>query len=142
MPIEVQRYPDYKFAYIHACGLVTSEQIISYMMAILPMVEEGTYTRELIDTRAIRDFHVSPADMRNIVMRYETLAKQDVSFVSAIVAETDLLFGMGRMAEVFAEAAEYPLRVFRSFQDAASFISLPRVVIRKLAKPTASAVKP
>ena len=75
-------------------------------------------TRDLlVDLRDLSDFKMNPATVRVAVSKFKLVAHMRQRKV-AVVAPTDIVFGMARMYEMMQSESSSPYEVFRGFEAA------------------------
>jgi hypothetical protein len=80
-------------------------------------------TRDLlVDLRDLRDFKMNPATVRVAVSKFKPVAHKRQRKV-AVVAPTDIVFGMARIYEMMRPESSSPYEVFRDFEAARNGLS-------------------
>lgn len=80
-------------------------------------------TRDLlVDLRDLRDFKMNSATVRVSVSKFKPVAHKRQRKV-AVVAPTDIVFGMARMYEMMRPESSSPYGVFRDFEAARNWLS-------------------
>ena len=73
---------------------------------------------ELTDCRAVTQFEMTPAGVRDLLAVVEELQTADAPYRVAIVAPGDAVFGMARMYELLQSQDVEQVEVFRSIERA------------------------
>ena len=78
---------------------------------------------ELIDFSDVSDVEVTVDGLRRLAERVAELNPTGRSYKVAVVAPSDVLFGLTRLYEVLNEAAPGEARAFRSLEEATSWLA-------------------
>jgi len=105
-------------------GRVTDDEILSYYKQ--PVFEDFVLPwREVVDGRLITDMQITPDGQRRLAEVVATKASKLRGGRVAMVASTDLTYGMFRMWEVQRGDIDYEVRVFRDIEEARDWIAQP-----------------
>lgn len=125
MPARYALHPDLGVVVTRFQGAVTDEEFVGLYRALLadPLYREGT--NELADLREIASFAITASALREVeAWTRRRYSGATTSFRTAIVAPSDLSFGIGRMYEVFAADGPEAVSVFRGAQMALRWLGL------------------
>jgi hypothetical protein len=118
MPISYLIDDEKKRLYSRATGLVTYDDLVEHMRA--EFGRPAAAYPEIFDcTGATTD--LTAADIRLLVKSRETIADVQEAGPVAIVAPTDLFFGLFRIFDMMTEAIR-PISVFRSLAEAEEWL--------------------
>ena len=106
-------------------GVVTKEDILAQVERFRTDPSFQPSFDHIIDTRGITRFDVSTEGLRT-VSRHSAF---DEKSRRAVVAETDAMFGMARMYEVFREDAPDQMMVFHDMAEARRWLGLDETTI-------------
>ncbi len=124
--------PDLKIAYVKGSGKVTTEEILKKGAGMFAESEWTNGFNVLIDYREITKFIVKTEDMGRIVsqdMSNEFLFDQSKC---AIVASSDLVFGVSRMWETFSEKNKITTMIFRNIEDALKWLDMDEHALQSI----------
>ena len=115
--IEYEYQSERKFLIVRVSGVVTHED---FSGEGFPDVAEGT--RELFDLSSATDAQISNAEVRQIS---DTDRRGPGRIVQmAILAETDIAFGMARMYQILTDEMSTEVQVFRDRAAAMAWLDL------------------
>jgi hypothetical protein len=106
-------------------GVVTDEELLAcwqeeYADARIPWEAPG-----FLDLRAVERFEVTSAGLRKLVALDAKYTEQHGLLMrSAIVAPSDLAFGMSRMYQILSDGDLHSVGVFRSLSDAEEWLGV------------------
>ncbi len=103
--------------------------------AVRALVEDGAWEpgfHALIDAREADLTEVTPDGLRTVAGVVATYV-HDVGgdLKTAVVVSRDVVFGLGRMYEVYSEALPQTMQVFRDPQEALSWIGAPPDLLKR-----------
>ncbi len=103
-------------------GVVTKEDISAQVHSFNVDPAFQPSFDHLIDTRGTARFDLSSKDMHTVSLHSAFNEKSR----RAVVAESDIMFGIGRMYQILREAHEKPdqVRVFHSMEEARRWLGL------------------
>ena len=108
--------------YVTLEGKVTLEDIKSGAAEAYSEKNIPTHKYQIIDFTNCSSFDLSSSDMQEIA-RIDIAASETNSDIKiAIVAPTDVAFGMSRLYEVYADETGFDIMVFRNAKDAETWI--------------------
>jgi hypothetical protein len=118
MPISYFINEEKKWLYSRATGLVTFDDFVAHMRAEFGR-PSASYPEIFDCTGATTD--LTAADIRLLVKSREHIANVQEAGPVAIVAPTDLFFGLFRIFDLMTEAIR-PIRIFRNSTDAEAWL--------------------
>ena len=77
---------------------------------------------QILDFSQCTDFELSSDDINNLSQLAINASKINPNIIMAIIAPTDLVFGMSRVYEVYAEESGFKIKVFREKSQAESWV--------------------
>lgn len=109
-----------------------AEFIESYRrLCARPDVRPGS--RELVDLRDVTDMPITASAMREVAEIVETfLGDEGQTMQTAVIASTELEYGLSRMYQAFASASPEQVEVFRSPEEALAWLGLGEVAFDDL----------
>ena len=114
VPVDSVFCPDHPLVATTGSGVVTEEELLAYWQKDYADHRIPWGTPELLDLRAVERFEVTSAGLRKLVAIDVKYAKQQhAPSRLAIVAPSDLLFGMIRMYQILSDSNPNSIRVFR-----------------------------
>ncbi len=126
---------DVEHPYIHSVlfGRLTDDELLAHY-DLPPFLAPRKLWLEIVDAREVTDMQVTVVGQQRLAdvaaRRLDRLRGGRV----AMVAPTDLIFGMFRMWELRREELNYEVRVYRSFEEAVRWISLFEAVNSSVAE--------
>ena len=105
-----------------AQGVLTNDDILVHQAALRDDVNFDPAFSELYDFRSVTKFELSAEQIQAIAGRpiYGTESR------AALVASDDLVYGMLRMFQTMSDGAHGDVQIFRSMDDARSWLGLGR----------------
>jgi len=123
VPVDIVFYPDRALVVTTGSGVVTEEELLAYWQKDYANERIPWGAPEILDLRAVECFGVTSAGLRRLVELDAEYAKQQhAPSRLAIVAPSDLIFGMSRMYQMFSELNPNSIRVFRDLSDAEEWL--------------------
>ena len=123
MPVDLQWHTDGIGATFSCHGPVTGDQILQGNDELLRSPERLQQLRYgVVDLTAASSFDASVDQVRRATEQDNRIAALVPTFVVAIIAPSDLEFGMARMWEALVERPGWCTRVFRSKSDAYAWL--------------------
>ena len=123
MAIEKRIEPEKSLTVLTVTGVVSADE---FNRAIKEFYEKGPVTRKVLCdlTDSILD-HVRSEDILNISRTPRQYPEPRIGGKTAIVAPSDLAFGLARMYEFTSDPAEVPfvIRVFRTKDEAMKWLA-------------------
>ena len=77
---------------------------------------------QILDFSQCTDFELSSDDINSLSQLAINASKINSNIIMAIIAPTDLVFGMSRIYEVYAEESGFKIKVFRNKSEAESWV--------------------
>jgi len=77
---------------------------------------------QLCDYTKVDKFEISVAELRRIASQDEKAARQNPGMLVALVSTQDIMFGLARMWEAYADEAPFETAVFREREEAEAWI--------------------
>lgn len=103
-------------------GQVTDDELLAYYQQ--PHFEEISDTwREIVDGSQITEMAVTPEGQRQLAIIAAANPNKLRGGRVAMVALSDVTYGMFRMWEIQREELDYTVRVFRNFEEAQAWVS-------------------
>ena len=132
MPLKHKIISDLKMVYVRGTGKVTADEIMTTGARIFTDSEWVNGFNIILDYREITELHVKTEDVKKIVAqdkRNEHLFNQSKC---AIVAGSDLVFGLSRMWEAFSEDTKIETMVFRNIEDSLRWLGMDEIVYQSI----------
>jgi hypothetical protein len=123
MPIEVEVLQDGMGLLLICRGNIPGKEKIEIMDRLLASPESVNRLRYIVIDQADAVLDLSTQDLRILAVQGKCLAKlTPAGVVVAIIAPRAVDYGMARMWQVLVEETGWETRVFRSFDDADSWL--------------------
>lgn len=105
-------------------GIVTGQELIDTAKFILEKMQQGTpVSYDLIDLSNIERFSASCDDIRGIARINTDMAKLVGKIEVAVVAPSDVAYGMARMWQVYVQSTGWDTYVFRNQTEAQAWLA-------------------
>jgi hypothetical protein len=103
-------------------GAVTLDDFLQAAKTAYTVEKIKKQKYQIIDFTRCTEFNLTPADMREIAQLDKTVALQKNDILIALIAPTDLAYGMTRIYYAYAEASSLGIQIFRSREQADEWI--------------------
>jgi hypothetical protein len=104
-------------------GIVDDAQLLTSYAALLSDPDYDATLNDLVDLRGVARLEISADAMRQLISMYRPVDKLGVRTRLAVVAASDVTFGMSRMYELLrGDEVPEEIRVFRSYDDAVAWL--------------------
>lgn len=104
-------------------GIVDDTQLLQAYAALLADPDYDATVNDLVDLRGVARLEVSAEALRQLISMYTPVDQLGVRTRLAVVAGSDLTFGMSRMYELLrGDGTPEEIRVFRSYDDAVAWL--------------------
>jgi len=110
--------------HIVGSGHITGKEYLAAMRAHLTQdaTSFSRYRYSLIDFKDVAEIQVSNAEIEEVVHLCWEAAEANPNPLVAIIAESDVLFGLARMYEALISGTDWEVMVFRATQEAEDWI--------------------
>lgn len=105
-------------------GTITDEEVLEYARRVAPDTEIPPGRRELIDLSGVEQTDVSGAGLREVADVFRAHDQTLFETKIAIVAPTDIAYGLARMYQAFRSDSPVLLQVFREREAAVYWLGL------------------
>ncbi len=122
MPIEVQYTQDNIGLVFCAVGKVTGKEIIDTQSSIYRTQKFTNLRYWIVDRSRCTEYEVSADEVDQIAAMDNAAAKKNPKLLMALVAETDLQFGVSRMYEALVDENGFKTMSFRDRESAEMWI--------------------
>jgi hypothetical protein len=122
MTIEINYIDDGVGIEIFASGVVTGDEIIEAHKEIYNSDNLTKQKYQIIDRRECKEYLVSSEDVKKIAEIDIVASKSNPDIIIAIIASTDLQFGMSRVWQVYVEDSKFETQVFRDRKTAEGWL--------------------
>lgn len=106
-------------------GAIEDEDLLKYARRVTEGADIPSGHDELIDLRTAEEARVSSPTLRRVADLFSGSDRTPERTRVAIVAETDVAYGLSRMYQAFRSESPLDLRVFREMADARAWLELP-----------------
>lgn len=127
MPISRRWDPDQHALFVRMVGRVDDAELVRFARELSEDPEVPTGRRELIDLREVEASDVTTEAIRQVAGAFRSQDKTHYETRVALVAASDLGFGLGRMYQAFRDDAPIHLQVFRELEKALAWLGIERV---------------
>ena len=124
MPVTYKISPELNVAYMKAWGNVSVDEILTAGVKMFTDTQWENGLNILIDYRDTQEFAIKAEDVKKVVQQDRQNEPLFDKSKCAIVANTDLIFGISRMWEILSEDINIPRMVFRDINDARIWLGL------------------
>jgi hypothetical protein len=123
MPVENEFSDDGLGFLLTGLGIVTGQEILD-AIAIRFSTEDKVkkYLYGLVDYTRVHEFRVTNNEIDHIARKDIAAARINPDLILAIAATDDLIFGLGRMFEVFVEKSGWTIKICRTLDEAVLWI--------------------
>lgn len=129
IPIEYRIDHERQLVLARGCGTLTDEDVFGYQREVWSRADVVGY-KELIDMSDVDHIALPSANrVRDLAQLSAGMDRASASSMLAIVARSDLAFGLGRMYQTYRELqvkSTKQVGVFRSLDDALAFLGVER----------------
>jgi hypothetical protein len=104
-------------------GIITGQELldaVSYRFASEERIKNYVYG--ISDYTEVTDSQISSAEVKIVAERDKKVAAINPNLVIAIAAPKDVMFGLSRMFQVYAEETGWDITVYRNLEEAQSKI--------------------
>lgn len=123
MPIEIQKTEDGKGIIFSAVDDVNGKDIIKGITEILNDNSFADLKYWISERSRCTKYDVSSKEVQEIANLNNQAAKNNPNLLVALIAETDLQFGMSRMYEAYIDEHGFQTMVFRSREEADKWLN-------------------
>jgi hypothetical protein len=118
--------PDHNLLVVVFDGSVTDEDLLKYARHALENPDVPSGHDELIDLRAVQDGgQISSHALRRVADMFTRTDETPERTRVALVASSDVSYGLSRMYQAFRSDSPLDLRVFREMGEARAWLGLP-----------------
>ena len=132
MPVKYKIVSDQKFVYVKATGEVTADEIMIEGARMFTDSEWINGFNILCDYRKITEFDLKSSDLSQIVEQDKNNEPLFDKSKYAIVADSDLVFGISRMWEILSENNLITTMIFRNTIDSLRWLNLEESVFQSV----------
>lgn len=123
MPISYEIDHDAGMIHTLATGTLTDEDVYAHKRRLLRDPRYRPGMQEIADVRGVSELAVTPEGIRHMVAMDDRDADRLAGRRLAIVAGSDLVFGMARMYQQSAEQTAQRIGVFRTIDEGRAWLS-------------------
>jgi hypothetical protein len=125
MSAEAHVFPEHDLLVSRFQGVLTDELLISYYQKLFSLGEGSSSFSELVDFRCVERTEVSSYAL-SVIAEGISAAYESITSVMkcAVVAPSDLSYGLSRMYQLGSSPPNVRLQVFRTFDSALSWLGL------------------
>ena len=132
MPIVYRIIPEQKLLYVKGTGRVTADEIMTEGATMFADSEWTNGFHVLLDYREISELGVTREGVGRIVHQDKANEHLFDKSKCAIVAGSDVVFGVSRMWESLSQENKVTTMVFRHFEDALKWLGLDESVVHSI----------
>jgi hypothetical protein len=125
MPITSSTDPSRNLITTRLKGLVTDGELIDHYRAVIEQYERMHPAFELVDGTGVEQMALTPAGLATLAALVQARADRLRHVRCAMVAPSDVVYGMFRMWEISREHLGYELAVFRDEAAARRWLFRP-----------------
>lgn len=124
MPLRHRFDADRNALFLELRGEVTDEDLLRYVEEATRRPGEPTGHVELVDLRGVDVTRVEGRTLRRIAHQFGQSEKAPQRVRVALVADSDVSYGLARMYQAFRADSPLDLRVFRDMGEARAWLGL------------------
>ncbi len=109
--------------FTEAFGEVTNEEYLAHPVRLLNDPALPRPYLELYDTRRLESTDLKTEDIRRMTLGNPRVVEAMQGARVAVVAESDLSYGLGRIFQTFAEKAGFQVWVTKDYREALRFLN-------------------
>ncbi len=132
MPLKYKIIPELKIVYVRGTEKVTTDDIMTEGARMFAENEWANGFNILCDYREITDFNLKTEDIEKIVDQDKNNELLFDKSKCAIVAGSDLIFGISRMWEILSEDNKIMTMIFRNIEDALKWLGINELVFQSI----------
>ncbi len=103
--------------------VISSKELYDANTEILERLKFSPYKYQLWLFQQVDDYKISTHELREIAMQDIEASKMHPGIKVALVSESPLVFGFGRMYEVFTEESHWETMMFYNIEEAQKWIN-------------------
>lgn len=107
-----------------ASGVLTDDDVMAHRKALTADAKFNAKMREISDIRQVTDCQVTPAGVRIMVAFDTQMVASGGMHQLAVIAEENVAYGMSRMYQTLGEPNIRTVGVFRTYEDAATWLGI------------------
>lgn len=109
---------------INASGIVSGEEIIEAHKEIYSKENVTRQKYQIIDRSDCEEYLVSHEEVKKIAELDKAASKSNPNIIIAIIASSDLQFGMSRMWQAYIEESNFVTKIFHDRKSADEWIEI------------------
>ena len=117
MPIRYETLLNDQILHCRFWGIMDDDLLMEYYDEMLNKGYLGKFRKELVDSREVTQMLVTKEGEMRLEARAQKIQDQLRGHRLAMVAATDIIYGMFRMWEMRREYLDYEVKVFRDFDE-------------------------
>ena len=121
MPINRRLYGDPDVIYTLLYGRVTDDELLSYYMRAITEIGDSPW-REIVDGTLVTEMALTTEGLKRLAGVVESNLEKLRGGRVAMVAASDITYGVFRMWELRREGLNYEVRVFRELDAALAWL--------------------
>ncbi len=104
--------------------VITSQEIFDANTSIITHPDFTSLRYQLCIFHTVKDFQLSTAEMLSTAQRDIQAAKQNADVRVAIVTDSTLVYGLGRMYEAFSDESPWETAIFWTIEEAREWLGI------------------
>lgn len=108
---------------IEMIGVPTDAELLALAEGVAGNPEYPTPRRELVDLRGVETTEVSSTTLRRVTEVFQAADRNPAQSRIAIVAETNLAYGLSRVYQALRSRSPLRLEVFRDYEEALAWLT-------------------
>ena len=132
MPATTHIFPKQKLIVSQFQGIFKEEVLLEYYRKLLSIADDSIEYNELVDFRQIENGDISVETLSGIAAEVSAAYKGiEIQVRCAVVASSDLIFGMSRLYEMGKAPEKISMQVFRDISEALEWLDILEPDFRK-----------
>lgn len=124
MPARAYVFPEHDLLLSRFEGYLTTELLLGHYRKLIAIDAESPMHAEVVDFRGVSGTDVTPSTLRRVGEQIADHYREDPGQLRcAVLAPTDLGYGFSRMYEMGSSPAAIDTQVFRTLDEALSWLS-------------------
>ena len=132
MPVFAHLFPEQKILVSQFKGRLTGELLTSYYEKIISLDDGSTEYAELVDFRSVTEIDIESDTLSNVANKITSLyGASETKMKCAVIAGSDLAYGLSRMYEMGESPETIEIGVFRDLPEALDWLGASDLAFQK-----------
>jgi hypothetical protein len=126
MPVSYRVLPEQGVVVVELRGRIDDAELLEATDRLIADADRLPGLNELVDARELEVNDLSSAALRKVADRFAAGPRPDEGVRVALVAGSDVAYGLGRMYQALRDGSAAEFRVFRELPEARGWLGLGR----------------